>query len=188
MFCSKMKMSFLWLLAIALIVLMGGSATVQAQDVATGSATATVLTALTVTADSAVRFGSDVLQGVPVSVSEASNDSSGVFRIAGAAGKQVSVYLALPEYLSHTTGGQDRMVIAFGSADAAYNDATAPLPQPETAGATGDQDPHNMPALTLNAGSGDMAIFLGGSIYPTADQTAGAYQADIVLTVAYNGS
>jgi hypothetical protein len=171
-----------------LAALLAGVSPVAAQDVAVGEATATVLTALTVTADSALRFGTDVLQGIPLAVSEASNDSSAVFRIAGAAGKQVSVYLALPEYLSHTTGGQDRMVIAFSSADAAYNDATAPLPQPEDVGATADQDPHNMPALTLNAGSGDMAIFLGGTIYPTVDQTAGAYQADIVLTVAYNGS
>jgi len=185
-FNSRMKLisGFLLILAVALII--GSPARVAAQDVAVGEATATILTALTVTADSAIRFG-DVLQGVPVSVSNASNDSSGVFRIVGAPAREISIYLALPEYLSHTTGGQDRMVISFASTDGAWDDAQIALPQPES-GTSTNFNPYQSQALTLDAVGGNMAIFMGGTVHPSVDQTAGAYSGDIVMTVAYNGS
>ena len=185
MFCTKHKKAF-WLLAILTVALFLGGASAQAQDVANGSATATILTALTVTADSAIRFG-DVLQGVPVSVSNASNDSSGVFRIVGAPGREVSIFLALPDYLAHTTGGQDRMVIAFSDTDGAYDDAQGPLPQPATGTSTAF-NPHQTQTLTLDAVGGNMAVFLGGTVRPSVDQTAGSYSGDIVMTVAYNGN
>ena len=183
---SKLKVSSGLLVILVVALLMGGASTAGAQDVANGSATATILTALTVTADSAIRFG-DVLQGVPVSVSNASNDSSGVFRIVGAPGREVSIYLALPEYLAHTTGGQDRMVIAFNDTDGAWDDTQPVLPQPESGTSTAF-NPHQSQTLTLDAVGGNMAIFLGGTVRPSPDQTAGSYSGDIVMTVAYNGS
>ena len=37
-------------------------------------------------------------------------------------------------------------------------------------------------------GAGQTGLFLGGAVNPSVDQTAGAYTADIILTVAYNGT
>lgn len=181
---TKLTSGLFMLLTVALLI--GGASTTEAQDVANGSATATILTALTVTADSAIRFG-DVLQGVPVHVSNASNDSSGVFRIIGAPGREVSIYMALPEYLAHTTGGQDRMVIAFSETDGAWDDAQGPLPQPES-GTSTNFNPYQSQTLTLDAVGGNMAVFMGGTVRPSPDQTAGTYSGDIILTVAYNGN
>jgi len=185
-FNSRMKLISGLLVLVAFAFIVGSPVQVVAQDVAVGEATATILTALTVTADSAIRFG-DVLQGVPVSVSNASNDSSGVFRIVGAPAREISVYLALPEYLSHTTGGQDRMVISFADTDGAWDDAQGPLPAPES-GTSTTFNPYATQTLTLDAVGGNMALFLGGTVHPSVDQTAGAYSGDIVMTVAYNGS
>lgn len=167
---------------IALAILLSGQST-QAQGVVNGSATATILTALTVTADSAIRFG-NVLQGVARTVSNASNDSSGVFRIVGQTGATVWAALTLPTYLSHTTNAQDRMDIFFNSTSAAWDDASAPTPQPAT-GTSTTFNPYNAISQALTAG--DLAIFLGGTLTPKVNQTAGAYTADIVLTVAYTG-
>jgi hypothetical protein len=183
---SRMKLVSGLLLSFLAAVVILGPATVSAQDVAVGQATATVLTALTVTAPQDLQFG-DVLQGVPTSVDKttdlAAGVGAGIFRIAGSAANQVSAYMQLPDYIS-LADGSDRMVISFSSTDGNYNDAAAAAPS--TAGAT-SFDPHNIPTLTLSA-AGDMALFLGGTVFPTVDQTAGAYAGDIVLTVAYNGN
>lgn len=170
------------LTVITLAILFSGQST-QAQGVVNGSATATILAALTVTADSAIRFG-NVLQGVSITVSNASNDSSAVFRIAGQTGATVWAALTLPTYLSHNTNSQDRMDIFFSPTAAAWDDASGPLSQPAT-GTSTTYNPYNPISQVLTAG--DLAIFLGGTLTPKVNQTPGAYSADIVLTVAYTG-
>ena len=172
----------LLLAVIVLAVMLSGQST-QAQGVVNGSATATILAALTVTADSAIRFG-NVLQGVSITVSNASNDSSGVFRIVGQTGSTVWASLTLPSYLSHTTNSQDRMDIFFTPTSGAWDDASAPTPQPAT-GTSTTFNPYTSLSQALTAG--DLAIFLGGTLTPKVNQTPGAYSADIVLTVAYTG-
>lgn len=167
---------------IVLAILLSGQST-QAQGVVNGTATATILTALEVTADSAIRFG-NVLQGVSRTVSNASNDSSAVFRIVGQTGATVWAALTLPSYLSHTTNSQDRMDIFFSATSAAWDDASGPLPQPAT-GTSTIFNPYNAISQALTAGN--LAIFLGGTLTPKVNQTPGAYSADIVLTVAYTG-
>lgn len=177
------RKSILWTLLILVVVLFNMAGEVKAEAVVNGSATATILAALTVTADSSIRFG-NVLQGVPVTVSNASNDSSAVFRIAGQTGATVWVSLTLPAYLSHNTNAQDRMDIFFGTTAGAWDDASGPLSQPGTGSST-TYNPHTSFTQALTAG--DLAIFLGGKVYPKVNQTAGAYSGDIVLTVIYTG-
>jgi hypothetical protein len=164
---------------------LAGAAMVQAQDVANGSATATLLQALTVTATNALAFG-NVYQGVAKVVGNG-EATAGVFTIAGAADAQISVYMQLPEYLQGGTGN-DRMVISFTTTDATV-DSTANV-DPTTPGAGGwdNTNPHAFPATTRLGGGGGAAIFLGGKVIPSVNQTAGAYVADIVLTVSYTGS
>lgn len=181
-FSARMKLASGLIAAIAVLAILSGPAAVQAQDVAVGQATATVLAVLTVTAAQDLAFG-DVLQGVPTSVSHDDDASTGIFRISGEAGKQVDAYMQLPDYVA-LADGSDRMVISFSSTDGEYNDAAAAAPS----GAGTECDPHNIPTLTLSALAGDQALFLGGTVFPTVDQTNGSYSADIVLTVAYNGS
>ena len=79
------------------------------------------------------------------------------------------------------------MVIAFADTDAAYDDTQPVLPQPAS-GTSTTYNPHQSQTLTLDAVGGNMAIFLGGTVRPSVDQTAGSYSGDIVITVAYNGS
>lgn len=154
------------------------------QDVAVGQATANVLTILTVTATQDLDFG-NVLQGVPKSQPRNDDDSSGIFTITGAEGREVSMHLQLPDYLWNSTG-QDRMVIAFSTSDAAIDSSAAGTPGTPGGGAQINLDPHNLPDFGI--GNAGLRIYLGGTVFPSADQRASAYSADIVLTVAYTGS
>jgi len=172
-------------LAAALVALVIGPTMVMAQDVANGSATATVLTALSVTATAPLAFG-NVLQGVPKSVSKAAAEA-GIFTIGGAANAGIDMYMQLPDFVS-LADGSDRMVIAFSATDANVDTTGGGVPTAFVAGdGYADEDPHNLPAANLSD-AGAANIYLGGRVIPTVDQTAGAYSGDIVLTVAYNGS
>lgn len=174
------------LLILLLVVLVGGPSTVNAEAVVVGTATATVLAALTVTADQALIFGVDVLQGVPRTVANNIDASSGIFRISGNGGSDVWASLTLPAYMSHTTSSQDRMDIYFSDTDGSWDltDGGAVMPSAVT---STDYNPWTSTSQTLSVG-GDMAIFLGGTIRPKVNQVAGAYTADIILTVAYIGT
>ncbi|MEW6051026.1 MAG: hypothetical protein AB1644_08215 [Candidatus Zixiibacteriota bacterium] len=173
------------LIAVIAVALLAGPMSVQAQDVANGSATATLLAALTVTATNALAFG-NVYQGISKTVAN-NVAQAGVFTIAGAADAQISIYMQLPEYLQGGVGN-DRMVVSFSTTDATV-DSTANV-DPTTPGAGGwdNINPHAFPTATRIGGGGSAAIFLGGQVFPSVNQTAGAYSADIVLTVSYTGS
>ncbi len=156
----------------------------NAQDVANGSATASVQAVLVVTSTAALVFG-NVFQGVSKSISNA-NAAAGIFTITGQGLSGLSMYMQLPDYMSTATG-DDRMVISFSATDASVDSTTNATP---TTFGTGWQntDPHNINAATTMGGGGQAALFLGGKVLPTVDQTAGAYTGDIILTVAYNGT
>jgi hypothetical protein len=171
-------------LTVLVLALLAMPTTLLAQDVATGSATATVQAILAVTATSALAFGT-VYQGVPTSVAN-DNASAGVFTIAGQGLAGIAIYAQLPDYLATATG-DDRMVVAFSATDASV-DSTANV-APATFGVGWQNvDPHNFPSATVVGGLGASAVFLGGGVQPSVDQAAGAYTADIILTVAYNGT
>ncbi len=183
---SERKMPLNWkilVLLLAMSFLM--TASVIAQDVAVGQATATVQTPLTVTATAALAFGT-IFQGVPVSIAE-TNASAGIFTMTGQAGSGISLYLQLPEYMSTATG-DDRMVISFSTTDCAID--TSANTDPTTFGnGWVNQNPFNLPTgVIIGGASTQTALFLGGQVLPSVDQTAGAYTADVILTVAYNGT
>jgi hypothetical protein len=165
------------------------SANVAAQDVATGSATATLVIALTVTSTNALQFG-NVYQGVAKSVAKTAAEA-GEFLIVGEPDANIAVYMQLPDYLATNAAsgnGDDRMVIAFSTTDCnvdtnAGGDPTAFVATDGWA----DQDPHNVSNATT-VGSTGTNIYLGGGVTPSVDQKAGAYEADIILTVAYTGT
>ncbi|MEE9442188.1 MAG: hypothetical protein V3V99_05930 [candidate division Zixibacteria bacterium] len=163
----------------------------QAQDVANGSATATVLAALQVVATSPLAFG-NVYQGVAKTIDKNTADA-GIFDITGAANADLLMYMNLPEYIATATG-DDRMTIAFSSSSCDMDTALAAQPGDPTSFIDGWQaiDPHDImnvagadPCL---GDAGFCAIFIGGKVTPRINQTAGAYSGDIILTVAYQGT
>jgi hypothetical protein len=158
-----------------------------AQDVANGLAVANVLTGLSVTAVQDLDFG-DVLQGVAKSVPNNDAANSGVFRITGEPGAGISVYMTLPIYLATATG-DDRMDVAFGITDCSI-DSTGNSDPSAFGDGWQDVNPYSLPS-TLTIGSAipsQSAIFLGGRVIPSVDQTSGPYSGDIIVTVAYNGT
>lgn len=178
---------FLGVALVAAALLIPTSA--SSQDVAVGQATATVLAVLSVTANAPLAFGT-VYQGVPKSVAK-DEATAGVFTITGQVDANVAIYMQLPDYLSTDAAsgsGDDRMVVAFSTTDANI-DTTGAADPTSFVGANGwiDQDPHNMTSAAT-IGSGGTNVYIGGSVWPSVDQKAGDYEADIVLTVAYTGS
>ncbi len=175
------------LVAVA-VVAMIAAPSVSAQDVTTGSATATVLAVLTVTATQALDFG-NVYQGVPKVQDETSDANSGIYTITGQASAGISCYFQLPDYVS-LANGTDRMPITFSATDATFSVLAAAAPSTPSApgaGATANTNPRNLTGTAIGA-AGTSQVFLGGTVIPTINQAAGAYSADIVLTVAYTGA
>lgn len=158
---------------------------VSGQDVAVGSATATVVATISVTASSPLAFG-DVLQGVLSSIAN-NNSSAAIFEISGESGSGVDLYLQLPEYLS-LSDGSARMTITFSSTDASVDTTGAGDPTTMNAGkGWQNTNPYNLPAAAI-IGSSGTDVYLGGKVIPSPNQKAGNYSGDIVLTVAYNGN
>jgi hypothetical protein len=156
-----------------------------AQDAATGTATATVQTIITVTATQSLIFG-NVFQGVAKTVASNVDAESGIFTITGQAGAGANLQMTLPEYMA-LADGSDRMPLSFSTTDANVDTSGA---TPSTfVGANGwiNQDPRVLPAGAV-IGTAGTQIYLGGRVTPTADQTAGAYTGEIVLMVAYDGT
>jgi len=177
-------------LVVVLALLLVSSSMVSAQDVATGTVTATVVAALSVTASSPLAFGT-VYQGVPKSVSKNVAEAA-VFDISGQANADLLLYLSLPEFIA-TSSGDDRMVITFTTTDADIDTGLVGAGDPTsfTSGWQGE-DPHNLMAVAgaepCLGDAGLCAVYVGGKVVPTLDQTAGAYTGDIILTVAYQGT
>jgi len=157
----------------------------QSQDVAVGQATATVLAVLSVTATQSLNFG-NVYQGVAKTQDETSDANSAIFGITGQASADISCFFQLPDYVA-LADGSDRMVITFSTTDATFAPAAGATPATPGVGATLNTNPRNLTGTTLGA-AGGAQLFLGGKVIPSVNQAAGAYSADIVLTVAYTGT
>lgn len=179
----------LWSFAVPVLAVALGlmSAAVSAQDVAIGQATATVEAALAIVASHSLDFG-NVFQGVAKSVTK-NTANSGSFDISGAINAGISLYLQLPEYMA-LADGSDRMIINFSNTDCDIDTAIAVAPGDPTAFIDGYPgiDPRNIPATLNLSDVGLAAVYLGGRVTPSVDQKPGGYTADIVATVAYNGT
>lgn len=185
---SLSRMTKISVLAGIFVFVLVSASSVTAQDVATGSATATIVTALSVTATSPLAFGT-TYQGVQKTIARTVAEA-GVFTIGGQANAGISCYLQLPEYLS-ITGDSDRMVIAFAATDCTVDTALAASPGDPTGGGIDGYvgiDPFNLPNGVNLSDNGFCGVYIGGKIVPSVDQTAGAYTGSIILTVAYTGT
>jgi hypothetical protein len=176
---------YTFVLIIALIAFMSPAA---AQDVTTGQAVANVMAILAVTAVQDLDFG-NILQGVTAVVDRTDAANAGIFQISGegTGNREVAMYMQLPTYLWNSTpGSQDRLVIYFKDTDCTL-DTTNGTPAAPGAGALIGEDPHSLPDTGIGGNDNVIRIYLGGAVYPTIDQRAGAYSGDIVLTASYTG-
>ena len=184
---SHKRFSLALLLGMAVCLCFGGA--VNAQEMGTGQATATVLAVLVVTAEADLQFG-DVMQGVPKDASKIVIGEAGEFKVVGEGGKEVTLDLDLPEYLWNSAGGsEDRLAISFSATDADIAITAASTPAVHGLGATTDQNPAALGNHNLGAAAPDnlLWVYLGGTVHPTVDQRAGSYAADIIFTAAYTG-
>ncbi len=172
---------------VAMTLALVSASPVSAQYVANGLATADVMASLAVIAVQDLQFG-NVLQGVAKSVTNDDAANAGIFTITGAAGAGINVAIALPEYMATATG-DDRMAIAFGANDCSI-DSTVNVDPSAFGSGWQNINPYSLPNMITvgTVGQPQTAIFLGGRVIPSIDQTAGAYTGDIIVTVAYNGT
>ena len=168
-------------LAITLAAFAFSAISAGAQDIATGSATATVLAVLAVTATHDLAFG-DVLQGVPTTADKTVVAEAGVFQVTGAGGKEISMHLQLPDYLWNSTN-EDRLVISFSDTDADIDTTAAGTPAVHGAGAVVDQNPKNLSDIVIGATDNILQLYLGGTVY----RIHGTNQPDTIGTNVSSG-
>ena len=146
----------------------------QAQVSTSVQATATVVTPLAITGAAPLAFGS-VFQSVPKTVS-ATDASSGRFGITGSNASQVALTFTLPANLTATGG----LNLPIDTWDVRTNGTN------NTGGATTLAVTSGTPVNT-NLVLGNLFVFVGGRVVPSASQAAGSYAGTVVLAAAYTG-
>jgi len=136
-------------------------------------ATATVDQALTLTPGSDLDFGL-VIPGFTKTVL-VGDVTAGTFQIAGGNGLEVA--FSFSTLTNPLTSGGNNLPITYTGVHNTANSA---------AGGTGF-DP-TVGATTFLSGSGDLYIFLGGTVDASAGPPAGVYSGDVTLTAAYTGN
>lgn len=169
-----MRNRILVALAAAAFALPGGVAA-QASNQGIITATAEVQTPLTVSFIQDLDFG-NVLPGVNKTIAPG-DGADGRLQVAGASGYQVSLdFGTLPTAL---LSGGNNLPISFGAGSAGHG---------TTSGSVGSLFNPGTGANANLSASGNLFIFLGGTVSPAIDQAAGTYEADITVTVDYTGN
>jgi len=157
-----------------LVLLVASTANAQSANI---SATATVATALTVTAGNPLAFGS-VFPTFTRTIDPLTSASAGSFTLGGQAGAQVALTFTLATVL---TGPGTDITVTYNATAAAYGQtavqASATAFNPATAGYLVNLSP-----------TGPGYVWIGGAITPPGGQVAGAYSGTITLAAAYTGS
>jgi hypothetical protein len=161
-------------------MLFGVSLPLMAQESATIQATAQVATTLSITGTQNLRFGM-VTPGVNKTVDKTTIGEAGEWQITGTPNAEISLSFALPDSLQHETHAFG-MIVGLSATDASFDDGTGSQPFP-----AGVLNPNGPNAERLGV-SGNMAVWIGGTVYPRVGQGGGNYASDIVLTVMYTGS
>lgn len=161
------------IVAIFSFLLIGSSAFAQST---TTTADATVLTPISLSS-TALNFGSSIFPGSNKSIAKTSA-SAAQFDISGEPGKNVNTSFTLPSAMDADTSTAT-MPISFSTTDAGYAAASTSQSSQTVF------DPNVAQTLTLDATTGELYIWLGGTISPSATQKKGTYSASITLDVTY---
>jgi hypothetical protein len=148
-----------------------GAATLQAQTSADIQATATVLSAVTVTAGNDLQFG-NVTPGVAKTIGIA-DAGAGRFDVIKAATQGVTLSFTLPTDL---TSGANTLPI--GSWTGGWNTSATP------AGAT-TFTPSAVGTNTAATAGTTISVYVGATVTPAAAQVAGSYTGDVTMSVVY---
>lgn len=160
------------------VLFRAGASTASAQT-AQGDiqALAQVLTALSVTSGDDLDFGL-VVQGVSKSVNAgapASGTTSGKFTISGQASQAVSItFTALPANL---TSGANTLPITYTGIHSLTNTPAGGTAFTPSTGVTS----------TPLSGTGNLYVFMGGTVTPGGSQASGSYSGTVTMQVAYVG-
>jgi hypothetical protein len=148
-----------------------GAATLQAQTSADIQATATVLSAVTVTAGNDLQFA-NVTPGVAKTIGIA-DAGAGRFDVVKAATQGVTLSFTLPTDL---TSGANTLPI--GSWTGGWNTSATP------AGAT-TFTPSAAGTNTAATAGTTISVYVGATVTPAAAQAAGGYTGDVTMSVVY---
>lgn len=162
------------------LLLLAGVSGAEAQEVGIIQAVATVVSSMSVQGSHDLDFGA-VTPGVPKSIDKATVGYAGEWQVTGASLAEVSVIFDLPPALSHVSSGST-MPVSFNSTAASFDDGSGSQIAP-----TGVINPNGPNVLNLG-GSGELWIWIGGTVTPAVSQTGGDYSADITMTVTYTGN
>ncbi len=155
--------------ALTAAALSVGTASLHAQS-ATIQATATVLSAITVTGTN-LAFG-NVTPGVNKTVA-ITDAGAGQFTVTKAAATSVALTFTLPVNL---TAGVNNLPI--GTWTGGYNNTA------NNAGAATGFTP-SAAATTVASGGASLWVWVGGTVAPAAAQAAGSYTGNVVMQVVY---
>lgn len=159
-------------LAVLALTLVGASVA-QAQS-ANITATAVVLTPLTVTGAASLDFG-NVFPGLVKTIAPTAA-TAGRFSITGSGASQVILTFTLPTTLVHTTLPANTMPIGtFLGGQFATNTQGSQTPIVVTA------------PVTTNLAAGSLFVWLGATVTPTITQVAGTYNGTVTMAVVYTG-
>ena len=158
------------LLSLVALGLVLGVATAQAQNSAPIAVTATVQQPINVTGVNDLDFQA-VFPGVNKTVAVA-DATAGRFDVTGQASSPVSMTFVLPANL---TFGANNLPIGTWTGN--HNTIAAPS-------RTGFTPSAGVTAATLS-GTGQLFVYLGATVSPAINQTAGVYTGTVTLTVVY---
>ena len=175
-----MKRSCFVMLIVAGLTLAGPP--VVAQESATIQALATVISSLSISGENNLQFG-NVTPGVNKSVDKSEPGFAGEWYITGSPGAEITLDFALPDSLLLVADSTRGLRVNFNNTDASWDNGSgggqlAPA---------GVLDPNGMGTEDLGA-TGEMRVWIGGTVFPRISQTGGDYAEDVVLSVAYTGN
>jgi hypothetical protein len=169
-------MKNLFKLTIAALIVVGTSVSLKAQT-SNINATADVQQAISFNAVSNLAFGT-VLPGNDKSITKETVGDAGSFDIDGTSSQAVTIGFTLPTQLT-SANASATMPIQFSTTDAGWDGDGTPAtltafdPSVSYGGASFD-------------GTGNLFIFLGGTVQPTITQAAASdYTAVITLNISY---
>ncbi|MEX2396212.1 MAG: DUF4402 domain-containing protein [Balneolales bacterium] len=158
-------------LSVAIISLFAVNAFAQdGTDQATVTASANILEALSIDTSTDLDFGDLFPGGTETIASDAAEAAS--FEISGDDGAEITAHFSTLEDL---TGGGDPITVTYEAISNTTDD---------TGTATAFTDVTASQTTNLS-GTGELYIWLGGSITAAAGQATGSYTGDIILDVSY---
>lgn len=180
-----MNTLFSLLASLAALVIIGNVAFAQS---ATLSATAVVLTPITATATAPLAFGG-INKGTITNIT-ATSSSAGAVTFSGDEGDEITITLPAALTLSTSSGSGATMPGTINRSalrvHTSSSQANAVALDASSGSATASLSADNGGNGVGNDGLGQMYVWIGGSVTPSATQQRGNYSASFMVNAAYS--